>query len=102
MTTTSVKIKNCSPSKESAMSMPVMPIPKNGSCPPGYSTQGNTCVPNAGAKPAIPKNGSCPAGWSTHGNYCVAHTANPKTVIPKNGTCPSGYSTQGNYCVANK
>jgi hypothetical protein len=60
------------------------------------------CVPNANAKPAIPKNGTCPTGWSTQGNYCVANTANPKTVIPKNGTCPTGYSTQGNYCVSNK
>ena len=82
--------------------MQVMPIAKNGTCPTGYSAQGNMCVPNANAKPAIPKNGTCPTGWSAQGNYCVANSNNPKTVIPKNGTCPTGYSAQGNYCVSNK
>jgi hypothetical protein len=55
------------------MSMPVMPIPKNGACPSGYTTQGNMCVPLANAKPAIAKNGPCPAGYSTQGNYCVSN-----------------------------
>jgi hypothetical protein len=84
-----------------SMTMQAMPISKNGSCPSGYSSQGNMCVPNANAKPAIPKNGSCPSGWSSQGNYCVANGANPKNVIRKNGPGPSGYSSQGNYCVQN-
>lgn len=82
-----------------AMSMQPMPLPKNGPCPSGYTTQGNMCVPTRSAKPAIAKDGPCPSGWSTQGNYCVATKANPKNVIPKNGPCPSGYSTQGKYCV---
>lgn len=81
------------------MSMQPVPLPKNGACPSGYSAQGNMCVPNSNAKPAIPKNGACPSGWSAQGNYCVAISSNPKTVIPKSGPCPSGYSAQGNYCV---
>ena len=88
--------------KEIKMSMPAMPLPKNGACPSGYTQQGNMCVPNANAKPAIPRNGVCPSGWTQQGNYCVANTANPKVVIPKNGPCPSGYTQQGNYCVAIK
>jgi hypothetical protein len=85
--------------KDITMTMQAMPIPKNGSCPSGYTSDGNMCVPRANAKPAIPKNGSCPSGWSSDGNYCVARAANPKNVIPKNGSCPSGYSSDGNYCV---
>ncbi len=82
--------------------MQAMPIPKDGQCPGGYSTQGNMCVPNANATPAIPKSGSCPSDWFTHGgNYCVANSANPKNVIPRNGLCPGRYSIQGNYCVQN-
>ena len=37
------------------MSMPVVPIAKNGNCPSGYRSSGNMCIPNAGAKPAIAK-----------------------------------------------
>lgn len=53
------------------MTMPVMPIQKHGSCPSGYRTEGNMCVPSSNAKPAIIKNGSCPSGYHTEGNYCV-------------------------------
>ena len=81
------------------MSMPAIPIAKNGPCPSGYSAQGKMCVPGNNAKPANPKIGACPSGRSAQGNYCVASTADPKTVIPKNGSCPSGWSAQGNYCV---
>jgi hypothetical protein len=62
--------------------MPVMPILKDGNCPPGYSSVGNMCVPNANPKPVIPKNGSsCPSGWSSVGNYCIANSASPKNVL---------------------
>ena len=27
----------------------------------------------AGASPALPKNGSCPAGYHTEGHYCVGN-----------------------------
>ena len=84
------------------MSNPVVPMQKvGGSCPNGYSTQGNMCVPGSSAKPAIIKvGGSCPNGWSTQGGYCVASSSNPKHVMHKaGGSCPNGYSTQGSYCV---
>ena len=83
------------------MNMPVMPIPKDGPCPAGYYSNGNTCVLNANAKPVIVKNGNCPSGWHSEGNYCMANTSSPKMVIPKNGACPTGYHTQGSYCVQN-
>ena len=53
------------------MSMPVVPIEKNGSCPPGYRPSGNMCVLNSNAKPVIVKNGSCPSGYRPSGNYCI-------------------------------
>tara|TARA_Y100001935_G_C17173456_1_gene441408 strand:- start:102 stop:281 length:180 start_codon:yes stop_codon:yes gene_type:complete len=52
--------------------MPIVPLPKNGTCPPGYSPSGNMCVPTSSAKPAIAKNGTCPPGYSPSGNYCIA------------------------------
>jgi hypothetical protein len=85
----------------SASAQNSMPILKNGSCPSGYSSQGNMCSPNANAKPAIPRSGSCPSGWSTQGNYCLANSANPKNAILRSGSCPSGYSQQSNYCLQN-
>jgi len=85
----------------SASAQNSMPILKNGSCPSGYSSQGNMCSPNANAKPAIPRSGSCPSGWSTQGNYCLANSANPKNAILRSGACPSGYSQQSNYCLQN-
>lgn len=81
------------------MTMPVLPIPRNGTCPSGYAPQGNMCVPRAGARPAIPKIGTCPPGWRPQGNYCLAMSDTPKTVIPKIGLCPAGYAPFGNYCV---
>lgn len=65
------------------MSMPIMPVAKNGACPSGYHAEGNMCVPSANAKPVIAKNGPCPSGWHAEGNYCVANASNPKNVIPK-------------------
>ena len=77
------------------------PLIRNGSCPSGYSSSGNYCVPySSSAKPALAKNGSCPSGYSSSGNYCLAYSENPKIAIPKSGSCPSGYSSSGNYCVS--
>ena len=42
-------------------------VTKNGSCPSGYSSSGNYCKPNSGARFAIEKNGSCPSGYSSSG-----------------------------------
>ena len=46
-------------------------ILKNGSCPSGYNSSGNYCVPGSSAQPAIEKNGSCPSGYNSSGNYCL-------------------------------
>lgn len=82
---------------------PPTPIPKVGSCPFGYSNQGNFCIPSSGAKFAIIKNGSCPFGYSTNYNYCLAEW-NARYAMPKgdNASCPFGYSNNYNYCVSNK
>jgi hypothetical protein len=77
------------------------PMLKVGSCPSGYHTSGNYCVPSrADAGVALQKSGACPSGYFTSGNYCVSTKGNTKDAIPKVGTCPSGYSTSGNYCVS--
>ena len=58
---------------------------------------------SAGASPALPKNGSCPAGYHTEGHYCVGnYRADPPAAIPKEGSCPAGYHTEGHYCVGDR
>jgi hypothetical protein len=75
------------------------PVLKNGSCPSGYRTSGNYCVPIKNARFALAKSGSCPSGYRTSGKYCVARKK-AKLAIAKDGSCPSGYRTSGNYCIA--
>ncbi len=77
------------------------PVIKTGSCPSGYSTSGQYCVPGRNARPALPKIGSCPSGYSTSGDYCLIGT-NGKPAIPKVGSCPSGYATSGSYCLRSR
>jgi len=74
------------------------PILKNGSCPSGYNSSGNYCVPGSNAHPVIEKNGSCPSGYNSSGNYCVMGSSG-HPAIHKSGSCPSGYNSSGNYCV---
>jgi hypothetical protein len=78
------------------------PLTRDGSCPSGYNTSGNYCVPGSSAKFAIAKNGSCPSGYNTSGNYCVASSDRSKTAIHRSGSCPSGFNTSGNYCLSIK
>lgn len=82
------------------MALQAQALPKNGSCPSGYSTSGNYCNPGSNARFAIQKTGSCPSGYSTSGNYCLAGS-NARYAIPKSGSCPSGHSTSGKYCLKN-
>ena len=77
---------------------PAQTIEKVESCPSGYSSSGNYCVPASSAKYAILKNGSCPSGYSSSGHYCLA-SSTAKHAIPKNGSCPSGFSSSGHYCI---
>ncbi len=77
------------------------PILKNGSCPTGYNSSGNYCVPGSGAHPVIEKTGSCPSGYNSSGNYCVMGPSG-KPAIHKSGSCPSGYNSSGDYCVQSR
>ena len=81
---------------------PMQPIPilKNGSCPYRWSSQGEYCVPQIGAKAIVTKNGPCPNGWNSQHNYCVASNK-AKPIVAKVGSCPYGWSSQHNYCVKN-
>jgi hypothetical protein len=53
----------------------------------------------ANAQTPVVKNGSCPTGYYTSGNYCVPYRNTERPAIPKVGSCPTGYYTSGNYCV---
>ena len=46
----------------------------------------------------LPKVGSCPVGYRTSGNYCIP-IQNTKEVVVKMDSCPIGYRTSGNYCI---
>lgn len=46
----------------------------------------------------VAKNGSCPGGYYTSGNYCVPMKNTTRQAVPKVGSCPSGYITSGKYC----
>ena len=83
-----------------ASGMQPLPILKNGSCPYRWSSQGDYCVPQNGAKAIVAKNGPCPFGWSSQHNYCVAGNY-AKPIMAKVGSCPYGWSSQHNYCVKN-
>ena len=50
------------------------PLVRVGSCPLGYYTSGNYCVPSPSSltRPAIERDGpSCPLGYYRSGNYCI-------------------------------
>lgn len=74
-------------------------IPRDGSCPSDYVTQGNFCAPSSGARLAIPKHGACPRDYVSQGNYCVANQNAKAAFLKHAAICPYGYLGQGNYCV---
>jgi len=82
---------------------PVRPLPKVGSCPFGYYSSGNYCVPNKSGNTsgAIEKSGnSCPFGFYASGNYCLSSPGNEREAIQKTGnSCPFGWYSSGSYCV---
>jgi hypothetical protein len=82
---------------------PAQPVMKNGSCPSGYVSSGNYCIPSGdNSRFAITKNGSCPSGYVSSGDYCLASSDSSRLAIPKQGSCPSGYTSSSNYCLSSK
>lgn len=85
---------------------PVRPLPRLGSCPLGYYTFGNYCVPSSSdnTRGAIEKSGhSCPLGFYTSGNYCVSSPSNDREAIQKVGnSCPLGWFSSGSYCLRSR
>ncbi len=85
---------------------PVRPLQKLGSCPLGYYSSGDYCVPSSGgnSRGAIEKVGSgCPLGFYSSGNYCVSSPSNDREVIQKTGRgCPLGWYSTGDYCVQSR
>jgi len=78
------------------------PVARDGSCPSGFFSSGDYCVPGSGARFALARKGSCPSGYFSSGNYCVASSDSSKLAVPRSGSCPSGYFSSGNYCVSNR
>ena len=78
------------------------PIPRIDSCPSGYWSSGEYCMPGSSARFAIVRQGSCPSGYWSSGNYCMASTDSTPLAIPRLGSCPSGYYSSGNYCVSTR
>jgi hypothetical protein len=78
---------------------PAAPLPRDGSCPSGYYSSGNYCVPSTSARFALVRRGSCPSGYYSSGNYCVASSDDSHLAILRAGSCPSGYYSSGDYCV---
>src|SRR5258707_7510134 len=60
---------------------------KTGSCPNGYFSSGNYCVPSKNAGAAIQKTGPCPSGYFSSGAYCLG-SPNAKPAIIEVGSCP--------------
>lgn len=74
-----------------------------GSCPSGYYSSGNSCVPYSGTSKYAFYNagGSCPSGYYSSGNSCVAYSLSScNAFYNSGGSCPSGYYTSGNSCVS--
>ena len=82
---------------------PVRPLPKVGSCPIGYYSSSDYCVPSksGNVRGAIEKVGNgCPIGFYASGSYCLSSPSNQRQAIEKTGNgCPIGWFSSGRYCV---
>ena len=85
---------------------PIRPITKTGSCPLGYYSSGNYCVPSSSGntRGAIEKSSSsCPLGFFSSGNYCLSNLSNEREAIQKTGnSCPLGWFSSGSYCLKSR
>ena len=48
-----------------------VPVLRQGQCPSGTYTSGNSCVPVGDTQVYYNGGGSCPLGWTSSKNYCV-------------------------------
>ena len=46
----------------------------------------------------LPKQGSCPSGYSSSGGYCQPSATERRVCVAKVGQCPSNFFQSGNYC----
>jgi hypothetical protein len=93
----------CSSAFSAFAAPPAQLVVKNGSCPSGYYSNANYCVPsNANSQFAISKIGPCPVGYYSSSNYCLVSSEHSKLAVPKSGPCPLGYYSSGNYCLSSR
>lgn len=85
---------------------PALPLPvtallrQGGSCPSGYATSGDYCLPGSEARYALARtDGSCPTGYAISGNFCLASSSSSRYAMPRFGTCPTGFTSNGGYCL---
>lgn len=85
---------------------PAQPLPRLGSCPLGYISSGDYCIPSSSgtARGAIERVGSsCPLGFYASGDYCISSPNNERQAIPKSGrSCPLGWYSSGDYCLQSR
>jgi len=48
------------------------PVYRQGQCPTGTYTSGNSCVPVGNTQVYYNGGGPCPQGWVSSKNYCVS------------------------------
>ena len=54
------------------------------------------------AAQALVRDGSCPSGFSSSGNYCVPGSGARFALARNGGSCPSGYFSSSDFCVSSK
>ncbi|WP_415410127.1 hypothetical protein ACLM45_00985 [Synechococcus sp. A10-1-5-9] len=85
---------------------PVRLLPKIGSCPIGYYSSRDYCVPSksGNVRGAIEQVGNgCPIGFYASGSYCLSSPSNQRQAIEKTGNgCPVGWFSSGRYCVQSR
>jgi hypothetical protein len=76
---------------------------QGGSCPIGYITTQDYCMPANNSRYAIERTGSdsCPIGYSVSGGFCIASSDGARLAVKRISGCPVGYSGNNSYCLKN-